>query len=93
MKLQWNTSLSVWWSFIWRSVCYGAVGGFVLGAVGGAIAGATGHLDQARVVGSFAGYVAGLALSTVAMKQALQKHLAELAGEAVQPAEEKHVNV
>lgn len=78
MKLQWNTSLSVWWSFVWRSVIYGAVGGFVLGAIGGAIADATGHLDKARVAGSFVGDVAGLVLSTVAMKQALQKHLAEL---------------
>ena len=34
----------VWWSYVWRTVVYGAVGGFILGAVAGGIAGATGEV-------------------------------------------------
>ncbi len=76
--LDWKCSLTVWWSFIWRSVIYGFAGGFVLGAIGGFIAGFTGHLDQARIYGAVAGYLAGLILSTLAMKQALEGNLALL---------------
>ena len=74
----WKRALAAWWSFLWRSTVYGAVGGFVFGALGGGIAGATGHLDRARVVGIVSGYLAGLLLSTVAFKQALQVHVGDL---------------
>jgi hypothetical protein len=74
----WKQALLAWWSFVWRSTIYGAVGGFVLGAVGGGIAGATGHFDRARVVGKVAGILAGLLLSTLAFKQALQVHAGDL---------------
>jgi hypothetical protein len=57
---------------------YGVLGGFVWGAVAGAIAGVTGHLDQAAQWGRIAGLVAGLTLSTLALKQALEQHLARL---------------
>jgi hypothetical protein len=79
MKIKWNDAMAMWWSYLWRAVLYGAVGGFIFGAVAGAIAGATGHLDQAAHSGRIAGGIAGLALSTLAMKQALEKHLARLA--------------
>jgi len=74
----WKRALSAWWSFVWRSTIYGALGGLVLGAVGGGIAGATGHLDRARVVGKAAGVLAGLLLSTLAFRQALQVHVGDL---------------
>jgi hypothetical protein len=74
----WKRALAAWWSFLWRSTIYGAIGGFAFGAVGGGIAGATGHLDRARVVGIVAGYLAGLLLSAVAFKQVLQVHLGDL---------------
>jgi len=77
-RVTWKQSLPAWWSFFWRSVIYGAVGGFLLGAVGGAIAGATGHLDRARMFGAIAGYLAAVSLSTLAFKQALQVHLEDL---------------
>ena len=78
-NLDWKTSMSFWWSLLWRSSVYGFVGGAVLGAILGAIAGATGHLDKARVWGMVGGYIAGLSLSTLATKQALEKHLKSLA--------------
>ena len=86
MTLQWKETLPVWWSFVWRSVLYGLVGGFVVGAVAGGVAGASGHLDKARLWGAVGGYLAGFALSTVAFRQALQRHLqrlVDLAGRAV----------
>jgi hypothetical protein len=83
--LSWKCSMSVWWSFIWRSAVYGAVGGIVLGAIGGFIAGATGHLDEARIYGGIAGYLAGVTLSTLAMKQALQGNLARLVAASQAP--------
>lgn len=77
-EIAWPQALAVWWSFIWRSSIYGFVGGAVLGGVAGGVMGATGHPDKARVAGTLAGYVAGIALSTLALKQALQKHLTNL---------------
>jgi len=79
MALRWQDTLPAWWSFAWRSVLYGLVGGFVLGAVAGAIAGASGHLEKARLWGAVAGYIAGVALSTVAFRQAVDGHLRRLA--------------
>ena len=72
--ITWPKTMAVWWSFIWRSAVYGAIGGFILGAIAGGVAGATGHLDKARVAGMLAGYIAGLVGSVFALKQALQKH-------------------
>ena len=69
-QLTWGLPINVWWSFVWRSSIYRAVGGSVPGAIAGAIAGASGHLDKARVAGSIAGYVAGIAVSVPAFKQA-----------------------
>ena len=78
MALTWKQTLPAWWSFFWRSVIYGAAGGFLFGAVGGAIAGATRHLNRAHVFGAILGYLAGVSLSTLAFKQALQVHLEDL---------------
>jgi|ERR1700733_1820199 hypothetical protein len=78
MKIKWADSMVVWWSYVWRTVVYGAVGGFILGAVAGGIAGATGHIAKAAQCGRITGSIAGLALSTWALKQALEKHLARL---------------
>jgi outer membrane lipoprotein SlyB len=75
VEISWKRTLSVWWSFVWRSAIYGFVGGALLGAVSGAIAGATGHLDMARLLGMLGGYIAGMGLSIIAMKQTLEKHL------------------
>jgi hypothetical protein len=46
--------------------------------IAGGIAGATGHLDKAGQYGGLAGAIAGLGISMLAMKQALEKHLARL---------------
>lgn len=74
----WKAVVPIWWSFLWRSVLYGAVGGFISGAIAGAIAGGTGHLDKARLSGSIAGYVVGFCLSVPALKHSLQKHISRL---------------
>jgi outer membrane lipoprotein SlyB len=79
MKLMWKDVWPVWWSFVWRSFIYGSLGGFVFGALGGALAGVTGHLEKARQMGAIFGYIAGLSLSTFAMKQTLEKHITHLA--------------
>jgi hypothetical protein len=79
MKISWNDSMPVWWSLVWRGFIYGAVGGALLGFVAGAIAGGTGHLDKAATAGAIAGWLAGLAGSMLALKQALQVHLSRLA--------------
>ncbi len=77
-EIAWSKVLPIWWSFIWRSSVYGFIGGAVLGGVAGGILGATGHLDKARIAGMLAGYIAGIGLSTLALKQALQRHLTSL---------------
>jgi len=78
MKIKWNDSMAVWWSFAWRSTLYGFVAGAAFGVIAGGIAGATGHLDKAGQYGGLAGAIAGVGLSMFAMKQALEKHLARL---------------
>lgn len=57
---------------------YGAVAGFLAGAIVGAIFGALGRLDLAKIGGGIAGYIAGLVLTALALKQALQVHLQRL---------------
>ena len=63
--------MRIWWGMARRGAIYGIAGGHDLGGVAGAIAGATGHLPRAPVCGHSGGFIAGLAASMFALKQAL----------------------
>jgi drug/metabolite transporter superfamily protein YnfA len=78
VKLSWRQTFPVWWSFLWRSILFGLLGGIALGAVGGMLAGLLGHPEQGRLYGVFGGYLAGFLVSIVALKLALEKHLPHL---------------
>lgn len=79
--ISWNKALAVWWSFIWRGMIYGLLIGFALGAAAGVYAGAIGQPEKGVLYGAFAGWLATIPASLIAMKKALSKHLASLAAE------------
>lgn len=85
MNITWEKSLSVWWSICWRSVIYGALGGFVLGFIGGVLAALTQAPEKAAVYGAIGGYLASIPASMLAVKQALGKHFAASIGQPAQP--------
>ena len=74
--LNWNNTLAVWWSFMWRAVIYGMLLGAVLGGIAGIIAGTP---ERGAFFGAIAGYIATIPASMLALKQALNKHPAALA--------------
>lgn len=77
--VSWNQALAVRWSFIWRGMMYGLLIGFALGAAAGVYAGAIGQPEKGVLYGAFAGWLATIPASLIAMKIALSKHLALLA--------------
>lgn len=79
--VSWNQVLAVWWSFIWRGMMYGLLIGFALGAAAGVYAVAIGQPEKGVLYGAFAGWLATIPASLIAMKKALSKHLALLAAE------------
>lgn len=74
--LGWNSALAVWWSFFWRAAIYGGLLGGVLGFFAGMIAGTP---EIGALVVTILGYIAYIPTSMLALKQALNKHLAALA--------------
>lgn len=83
MKLSWENFLPIWWSFIWRAVLYGFLGGLVAGFLAGIAAALMGQPEKGALWGAAAGYVAGIAASLPALKNALQKHLTRLSSQHV----------
>ena len=79
MKMSWKNTFPVWWSFVWRATVYGAALGSVLGAIAGAFAVLSGVPEKAGIYGGIAGWVGTIPASMLALKQALNKHLAALA--------------
>ena len=63
--------MRIGWGAARRGGIYGIAGGHDLGGIAGAIAGAAGHLPRAPVCGHIGGFIAGLAASMFAPKQAL----------------------
>jgi hypothetical protein len=74
--LNWNISLAVWWSFMWRAVIYGMLLGALLGGIAGFFAGTP---ERGALFGAIVGYIGTIPASMLALKQALTKHLAALA--------------
>ena len=79
MHLNWGKALSVWWSFVWRGVIYGVLLGAALGFLAGMYAALSGVPDKATMYGAVAGWIGGIPASMLALKQAISKHLTELA--------------
>lgn len=79
--ISWNKALAVWWSFVWRGMIYGLLIGFALGAMAGVYAGASGQPENGVLYGAFAGWLATIPASLIAMRKALSKHLTSLAAE------------
>ena len=86
MKIEWSESIKVWWSMAWRASLYAGGAGFVFGMIAGLVASGTGHQDQAMTYATVGGYLAALLMPILAVKQALEKHLARLAEIAVHGA-------
>ncbi len=78
-RVDWRTTLVVWWSLMWRSIVYGALAGFALGAIAGVVAAALGHPERGRPWGAFAGWIGTFPASLLAVKQVLQKHASRFA--------------
>ena len=73
LGVTWDRVLTVWWSFVWRSVVFGAAAGAVVGALIGAAAGLLGHADKAREWGAIGGQIISIPISVFVLKIILQK--------------------
>lgn len=74
MRLDWNTALSVWWSFLWRTTLYYALAGFSFGFLLAFITSVVNVPELADFYTTIAEYIALIPASMLAIKQALEKH-------------------
>ena len=73
LEVTWGRVLTVWWSFMWRSIVFGAAAGAVAGALIGLVAGVTGHADKAPRWGAIGGQIVAIPVTMLAIKIILQK--------------------
>lgn len=71
IKFNLESTLSVWWAMIWRTVLASAVGGAFAGAVVGFIATSVGRPEQATLLGAIVGWIVSIPASIWALKAAL----------------------
>ncbi|MCM8794874.1 MAG: hypothetical protein NC819_03630 [Candidatus Omnitrophica bacterium] len=73
LEVTWRRVLTVWWSFVWRSIVFGALAGAILGGIIGLIAGLLGQAQMAQKWGAIAGQIISIPVSMCVMKIILQK--------------------
>ena len=73
LAVNWENTLTIWWSFIWRTILLGALLGGVLGFFGGVFVGVMGRPDWGGPVGAILGYLGSIPVSIYVMRKILQK--------------------
>lgn len=73
VDIDWNVTLKVWWSYIWRCTVYAMILGFVLGFIGGVIVALMGKPELGAAVGGVLGYLGSIPVSIYVMKVILTK--------------------
>ena len=68
-----NSTLSIWWSFMWRALVVGVLCGFVLGFIGGFMLAIAGRGELSATVGAILGWLGSIPVSIWALKAALAK--------------------
>ena len=71
--LDFNTLLSIWWSFIWRTFLASAIAATLLGFLAGIILGFAGYTGAAGIVGGLLGWLVTFPISIWALNAALKK--------------------
>lgn len=75
IELNLEKTLSIWWSFIWRTTLGSMLVGFALGLIGGFIVGVAGRPELGTAVGSLLGWLGSIPVSIWALRAALNsKH-------------------
>lgn len=73
LELNLERTLAIWWSFCWRAVVAGTLGGVFLGFLVGVILGFSGKSELSAAAGALAGWLLALPVSIWALKAALTK--------------------
>lgn len=75
MDWKFKQAIPVWWSFLWRTVLYGAAAGALTRIVAYLLA-KSGAIDmpEAMILANVAAGISYLPLSLVAMRQSLSRH-------------------
>ena len=71
--LDFNKLLSIWWSFVWRTVLASSIAGALLGFLGGMIVGFAGYPGAGGTVGALLGWLVTFPISIWALNAALRK--------------------
>ena len=72
-EISFDCLLSIWWSYLWRAVIFGAVAGAIVGGVFGILIGLVGRPELGGDIGGLTGGIAGFLVSIWAMHLALSK--------------------
>jgi uncharacterized membrane protein len=65
--------LTIWWAYLWRTVIYSMLLGFILGFSGGVIVGVVGRPDLGGSIGALLGSLGSIPVSLVVMSIVLKK--------------------
>ncbi len=72
-SIDYEKTLSIWWSWLWRAFIFSVIFGGLLGGIGGFVVGFAGHPEAASSVGGLMGWLASIPVSIWALKAALSK--------------------
>ena len=73
VEVNWNVTLQVWWSYIWRCTVFAMILGLVLGFIGGIVVALIGKPELGAAVGGVLGHLVSITVSIYVMKVILNK--------------------
>ena len=78
VEVTWMHAIKVWWSFTWRMLAYGFIGGFIIGLFLGFIMAMMGANEVAiNNACRIAGFIIGIPIGIAVVKIVLQKRYSD----------------
>lgn len=73
LEVTFERTITVWWSFIWRTAVFSMLLGAFLGLSGGIVVGIAGHGELGGAVGALLGWLGSIPVSIAVLRIVLRK--------------------
>jgi hypothetical protein len=79
LEVTFGRTITVWWSFVWRTFVFSALMGALLGFGGGIVVGAAGHPELGGAVGALLGWLGSIPVTIAVLRIVLRKQFGSFA--------------